>query len=155
MSLLTFLIWSQIMSAHIVVLVKLSRTFSSVPVTLHCTWGYVLYNKTFPLFSSDTKPWNAKPGWSRDAITWLIRKQTQERPPPFSSWRCLSDFSTGARNLALSVCTFLLRRKVCHFRWKSPYVILIVSFSPVWYEAVIVPIKGFNSLTACFTQVME
>ena len=155
MSLLTFLIWSQIMSAHIVVLVTFSRTFSSVPVTLHCTWGYVLYNKTFPLFSSDTEPWNAKPGWSCDVITWLIREQAQERPPPFSSWRCLSDFSTGARNLALSVCTFLLRTKVCDFKWKSPYVILIVSFSPVWYEAVIVPIKGCNSLTACFTQILE
>jgi len=89
------------------------------------------------------------------SVVWFLCKQTQQRPPRFSSCRYLSDISTGARNLVRTVCTFPLWRNVRGFGLSSPRFIVVVSFSPMWYSAAIMAIICCNSLRACFLTSMK
>ena len=71
-------------------------------------------------------------GWApvKLSVVWFLCKQTQQRPPRFSSCRDLSDISTGARNLVRTVCTFPLWRHVRGFGLSSPCFIVVLSFFP-------------------------
>ena len=105
-----------------------------------------------PLLSASNR---VDPDPVRHSVVWFLRRQTQQRPPRFSSCRYLSDISTGARNLVRTVCTFPLWRNVRGFGFSSPLFIVIVSFSPMWYSPAIMAILGCNALRACFLTSME